>query len=99
VTRGGGRAARPVAAAVALWLAAACAAVANADAEIAARLDALTGAVMVRDQAPFAIAVLVLTVTVADVLVTEVRERMKGVWRWIVAVFGSGSASMQRAMP
>jgi CubicO group peptidase (beta-lactamase class C family) len=48
-----------VVAALALWLVAAAAAFADEDAEIAARLDALAGAVMVSDQVPGAIAAIV----------------------------------------
>ncbi len=59
MTRPAGRFARAVFAAVLLWLVAAFAAVADEDAEIAARLDALAGAVMVSDQVPGAIAAVV----------------------------------------
>ncbi|MCF3973949.1 serine hydrolase domain-containing protein [Paracoccus salsus] len=48
-----------VVAALALWLVAAAAAFADEDAEIAARLDALAGAVMVSDQVPGAIGAIV----------------------------------------
>lgn len=42
------------------------------------------------DQATFAVAVIMLTVTVAAFLAVAVRERMKGVWGWIVAIIAGG---------
>lgn len=59
MTRSAGRFVLPVVASVVLWLVAAAAAFADEDAEIAARLDALAGAVMVSDQVPGAIAAVV----------------------------------------
>ena len=59
MTRSAGRFVLPVVAAVVLWLAAAAAAFADEDAEIAALLDALADAVMVTDQVPGAIAAIV----------------------------------------
>jgi CubicO group peptidase (beta-lactamase class C family) len=58
MTRSAGRFVLPVVAVV-LWLGTAAAAVADEDAQIAARLDALAGAVMASDQVPGAIAAVV----------------------------------------
>lgn len=59
MTRSVGRTVLPVIVAVVLWLVAAVAALADEDAEIAARLDALADAVMMTDQVPGAIAAIV----------------------------------------
>ena len=59
MNRAVGRSVLPVIAAVVLWLVAAVASLANEDAEIAARLDALADAVMMTDQVPGAIAAVV----------------------------------------
>lgn len=59
MTRSVGRAVLPVIAAVVLWRVAAVASLADEDAEIAARLDALADAVMMTDQVPGAIAAVV----------------------------------------